>query len=304
MEVSCEATWLATFTALRGVASLTPAVHGSLRMSQGSNLREYVSHNPPGTTFFLCLLTLAFSFIVLSSYSYSHSLPNPDIEQDWNTLLLSFSTFHLCEKENASSPAHTSPIAPLQTIQEKDKKISINATRSSSVKDLHLHVPLAVISSSPSGTLKDIVLFTTLTAKQLKLGDKELVSLALRILPEDSEHICLTIRAPTHILPITPVPPSCYVSESNISRVPVEVTNQLPASSQTCYSMHFRKDPSLTVMLTMEEQGVAVKHLVEVSVCLLGVCLILCIAASLKTSVPHRDYLAGQNSQSEPLIES
>uniref|UniRef100_A0A3P9MW21 TMEM248/TMEM219 domain-containing protein n=1 Tax=Poecilia reticulata TaxID=8081 RepID=A0A3P9MW21_POERE len=247
-------------------------------MSQGSNLREYVSHNPPGATFFLCLLALAFSFIVLSSYSYSHSLPNPDIEQDWNTLLLSFSKFHLCEKENASSPAHTSPIAPLQTIQEKDKKTSINAT-SSSVTDLHLHVPLTVTSSSPSGTLKDIVLYTTLTAKQLKLGGyKELVSLALGILPEDSEHICLTIRAPTHILPANPLPPECFASESNIPRIPVEVTNQLPASSQTCYSMHFKKDPSLTVMLTLEEQGVAVKHLVEVSVSLLGVCLILCIA--------------------------
>ncbi|XP_032433890.1 insulin-like growth factor-binding protein 3 receptor isoform X1 [Xiphophorus hellerii] len=274
-------------------------------MSRGSNLREYVSHNPPGVTFFLCLLTLAFSFIVLSSYSYSHSLPNPDIEQDWNTLLSSFSKFHLCEKENASSPAHASPIAPLQTMQEKDKKTSINATRSSSVTDLHLHVPLTVTSSSPNVTLKDIVLFTTLTARQLKLGDKELVSLALRILPEDSEHICLTIRAPTHILPMTlRLIPECSASESNISRVPVEVTNHLPASSQTCYSMHFKKDPSFTVMLTLEEKSVVVKHLVEVSVSLLGVCLILCIAASLKTSVPHRDYLAGQNSQSEPLIES
>ncbi|XP_054905015.1 transmembrane protein 248 [Poeciliopsis prolifica] len=274
-------------------------------MSQGSNLREYVSHNPPGVTFFLCLLILAISFIVISSYSYSHSLPNPDIEQDWNTLLLSFSKFPLCEKENASSPAHTSPIAPLQTMQEKDEKTSINATRSSSsVMDLHLHVPLSVTPSSPSVTRKDIVLFTTLTAKQLKLGDKELVRLILEILPEDSEHICLTITAPKHILPMTLRPPKCSASESNISRVPVEVTNQLPASSQTCYSMHFKKDPTLTVMLTLEEQSVAVKHLVVVSVTLLGVCFILCVAASLKTSVPHRDYLTRQNSQSEPLIES
>lgn len=43
-----------------------------------TNLREYVSQNPPGVTFFLCLLTLAISFICLSSYSYTHTLPNPD----------------------------------------------------------------------------------------------------------------------------------------------------------------------------------------------------------------------------------
>lgn len=44
-----------------------------------TNLRDYVSQNPPGTTFFLCLLTLAISFICLSFYSNTHTLPNPDI---------------------------------------------------------------------------------------------------------------------------------------------------------------------------------------------------------------------------------
>lgn len=43
-----------------------------------TNLRDYVSQNPPGVTFFLCLLALAISFICLSSYSYTHTLPNPD----------------------------------------------------------------------------------------------------------------------------------------------------------------------------------------------------------------------------------
>lgn len=43
-----------------------------------TNLRDYVSQNPPVVTFFLCLLTLAVSFMCLSSYSYTHQLPNPD----------------------------------------------------------------------------------------------------------------------------------------------------------------------------------------------------------------------------------
>lgn len=43
-----------------------------------TNLRDYVSQNPPGVTFFLCLLSLAISFIFLGSYSYTHILPNPD----------------------------------------------------------------------------------------------------------------------------------------------------------------------------------------------------------------------------------
>lgn len=272
---------------------------------RGSNLKEYISHNPPGATFFLCLLSLALSFIVLSSYSYSHNLPNPDIEQDWNSLLSSLAQFNLCEKENASSPLHTSSVPQLRTMVEKDKKTSVNATNSSSSATvLHLLIPLTVTSSSQSAILKDTSLFTTLTASQLNLGDKELVNLTLEILPEDDEHICLTISAPTNVLPMNQLPTVCSASETNISRIPVEVTNQLPASSQTCYSLHFKKDPDLTVMLTLEEQSVAVKHLVEVSVGLIVVCLILCLAASLKNSIPHRDYLKGQDFQSEPLLES
>ncbi|KAM4578433.1 insulin-like growth factor-binding protein 3 receptor [Fundulus diaphanus] len=272
---------------------------------RGSNVKEYMSQNPPGATFFLCLLTLALSFMVLSSYNYSHTLPNPDIAQDWNTLLSSFSQFHLCEKENASSAFYTSLIPPLSSTQKMDQKTSVNTTRHpSSVTVVHLHVPLTVTSSSPSAMLKDIGLFTTLTASQLNLGDKEPVNLALEILSEDSKHICLTISAPTNILPLNLFQPKCSASETNITNIPVEATNQLPASSQTCYSLHFKSDPALTVMLTLEEQRVAAQHLVEVAVCLLGVCLILCLAASLKNNVTRRDFLKVEDSQNEPLIES
>lgn len=49
-------------------------------------LRDGVYSNPPKTTFFLCLLILALSFLCLSSYSYTHTLPNPDIKKVWTTL--------------------------------------------------------------------------------------------------------------------------------------------------------------------------------------------------------------------------
>lgn len=42
------------------------------------NLRDSFYENPPKATFFMCLLILAVSFICLSSYSYTHTLPNPD----------------------------------------------------------------------------------------------------------------------------------------------------------------------------------------------------------------------------------
>lgn len=50
------------------------------------NLRDSFYYNPPKATFLLCLLSLALSFICLSSYTYTHTLPNPDITKVWTHL--------------------------------------------------------------------------------------------------------------------------------------------------------------------------------------------------------------------------
>ncbi|XP_047447497.1 transmembrane protein 248 [Mugil cephalus] len=268
-----------------------------------TNLRDYISQNPPLVTFFLCLLTLAISFICLSSYSYTHTLPNPDTAKDWNLLLSSLSQFQLCVKENATSSELVSSV-PLTLIEQgNDRKTSVNSpTSPSSITHFHLQVPLAVIGSSPSGSLKNLSLHTALSASQLRLEGQEMVNMTL--LPGNSTHTCLTISAPKHLLPESLLPPVCNASGNDISSIHVEATNQLPTASQTCYSLHWKNDPSLTVMLTLEEQRVAVRHLLEVSVCLLAVCFILFLAASLTQSLTRRYHWNGLDLQNEPLIDS
>lgn len=267
-----------------------------------TNLRDYVSQNPPGTTFFLCLLTLAISFICLSSYSYTHTLPNPDITKDWNRVLSSLSTFHLCVKANELNSSVQSPLIK----QEEDRKTSVNSAKSpSSVTNLHLKVPLALVtSSSQSVSLRDLSLHTTLRASQLLIGGNENVYLTLEFLSDNGTYTCLTISAPSDLLPTSVRPPECPESEKNISSFYVEASNQLPTASLTCYSLNFKDDPTLTVMLTQEEQSVAVHHLLEVSMCLLGVCLMLCIAACQPHALKRRNQWNGLNQQSEPLIDS
>lgn len=46
------------------------------------------------------------------------------------------------------------------------------------------------------------------------------------------------------------LPPECPASEKNVSPIHVEASNQPPAAPQTCYSLHSKNDPALTVMLT------------------------------------------------------
>uniref|UniRef100_A0A8C2XQ12 TMEM248/TMEM219 domain-containing protein n=1 Tax=Cyclopterus lumpus TaxID=8103 RepID=A0A8C2XQ12_CYCLU len=221
-----------------------------------TNLRDYVSQNPPGVTFFLWLLTLAISFICLSSYSYTHTLPNPDTAEDWNLLLSSLSQFQLCVKANTSSPELVLPVPSALM----DRDTSVNSTKTPSLTTLRVKVPLAVTSDSNSGSLN-------------YLGN-QIVNMTLEFLSGNDTYTCLTISAPVHLLPMSLLPPECPVFENKISPIQVEAVNQLPTASQTCYSLHSMNDPTLTVMLT--QQSVAVRHLLEVSACLLGVCLILC----------------------------
>uniref|UniRef100_A0A3Q1FNR5 Transmembrane protein 248-like n=1 Tax=Acanthochromis polyacanthus TaxID=80966 RepID=A0A3Q1FNR5_9TELE len=249
-----------------------------------TNLRDCVSQNPPGTTFFLCLLTLALSFICLASYSSTHTLPNPDTTKDWNHLLSALSQFQLCVKENANSSELLSSTSSALMEKEQDRKTTTDSSPSS-ITHRHLKVPLVVTSSSPSSSLKDLSLHTMLNANQLQLEGKESVNLTLERLSGNTTYTCLTISAPANVLPLSLLPPACPASEKDMSPIHVDASKEMPTASQTCYSLHSKNDPTFTVMLTPEEQSVAVRHLLEVSGCLLGVCLMLCLAAGLTHSL-------------------
>ncbi|KAF7661976.1 hypothetical protein LDENG_00248950 [Lucifuga dentata] len=234
------------------------------------------------------------------SYSYTHTLTNPDITKDWNQLLSSLSLFQLCIKANMSTDELVSPVPSPPMEQGNNTGPSLNPTKSlPSITHLHLKVPLAVTTST-SESLKGFGLHTTLAASQLGLGGNESVNVTLHFLSENDTCTCLAISAPSHLLPQTLLPPDCPASEKIISPIHVEVSKQQPSVLHTCYSLHAKHDPALTVMLTQEERHVAVRHLLEVSVCLLGVCLMLCLTANLTPSL-YRTHGSGLNLQSELL---
>ncbi|XP_019722519.1 transmembrane protein 248 [Hippocampus comes] len=265
------------------------------------NLRDYVSQNPPPVTFFLCLLMLAISFICLSSYSSNHPLPNPDTAKDWNHLLSTLAHFHLCVKTNWSSDDLVSlGPSPLRE-QKRSRDASLDLTpQPAHVTSLHLKVPVTITNSH--GLPKDVDVFTTLRASQLDLEGNEIVN--VNIHRENDTYACLTLRAPTALFPMSRLPPECPASSNSHSSVHVEATDQPPPTSQACYGLLYRNDPTLTIMLTKEEQWVAVRHLIEVSMCLIGVCLILCLAASLSPSKMRNYHRKEPDLQNESLIDT
>ncbi|CAN9513264.1 unnamed protein product [Ophioblennius macclurei] len=270
-----------------------------------TNLRDFVFHNPPAFTFFLGLLTLAVSFLCLGFYCHTHTMPNPDAAKDWNDLLSSLAQFQLCEKANESSPEFDSSVPSSLIKQEKDQQTSGNVTEEPpSISTLHLRVPLTVTVTPPSDSPKDLHLHTILRASLLDIGDKENVSLTLEVLGGNGTHTCLTISAPTHLLPMSLLPPECPASERNISQIHTEASKQLLAESQACYSLHFKKDPTLTVMLTQEEQSMAVQHVFEFGIFLLVLCVLLCLTMGLTHSLTRRQEWKALDVQKEPLIVS
>ncbi|XP_056131219.1 transmembrane protein 248 [Lampris incognitus] len=272
-----------------------------------THLRYYISQNPPGVAFFLCLLILAVSFIGLSSYVHTHPQPNPDSTKDWNHLLSSLSQLKLCMKANFSS---AEPVASPLTEQEMGKMSSVNSTKGSPpVSHLHVKVPLVVTYTSASHTLKGLGLHTSLVASQLGLAGNKTLNLTLQLLSEwkGNNFTCLSISAPAYLLPPTPIPPECPVSEKIISPIhvaSVETRNYLPPASHTCYSLQSKHDPTLTVMLTQEQRDMAGRHLLEVSAFLLGLCLIFCLSLGLTYSSTRRYHGNGLDMHCEPLIDS
>ncbi|KAK7934078.1 hypothetical protein WMY93_004974 [Mugilogobius chulae] len=197
-----------------------------------TNLKDYVANKPPGVTFFLCLLTLAISFMFLSFYSYGHILPNPDMVKDWNHLLSSIAQYHLCEE---------------------NRDDTFNATIDFAAKE---------------------------------------------------SYACLTIKAPSHQLSImSPLPPACPQNVIN-KQVPVIYTEakKMMTVEEKCYSLEAIYDPTLQVMLTKEDQLVAVWHLLEVALLLLGVCLIFCLSVSLTHSPNPNSPRKEQLLHLEPLV--
>ncbi|CAB1319895.1 unnamed protein product, partial [Coregonus sp. 'balchen'] len=222
-----------------------------------ANLRDYVSQHPPGVTFFLCVLTLALTFLSIGA----------------NGTAMETVSYPPFGKEEVGGTA------------------LLNSTQSPpSITQLSLWVPLAVMDSSDSQSLSDLCLHATLLASQLGLTGNEAVNVTLMFSSPSlggNSHACLHVSAPTHILPPTLLPPVCPTNEgtsSPVRAIAMEISSQKPSASQSCYSLQYTPDPTLTAMLTQKELGLAGRHLIQVSVCLLGVCVMLCFSASLTHS--------------------
>uniref|UniRef100_A0AAY4A0E2 TMEM248/TMEM219 domain-containing protein n=1 Tax=Denticeps clupeoides TaxID=299321 RepID=A0AAY4A0E2_9TELE len=243
-----------------------------------TNFRRHLEQHPPVVIFFVCLLMLSATFSGLAFYIQTHDVKNPDV-----VLVSSQHDLHSdVLEENGSSRGN-----------------GLNSVENSEI--LSLLVPLVIKDSMQQASSFNFS--TTVQGDQLGLRDKHFANtVAKNSLNPDTnsgtqipaQQICLTLSVPAHILPRSPLPPSCPVIED----VSQDWLTPKAAALQTqkmkdhpklqCLSMKFTPSADLSVWLSQAEKDLAEHHLLLVSAALLIICGLLCFTASLSCSRSRR----------------
>lgn len=81
------------------------------------NLRGFFTTRPPLVVFMICLASFAVTLITFAYIVKTQNLPDPDVKEDWNTILEKFSNLQFCIPHNEI--AHNTTL-PKLTIGEKN----------------------------------------------------------------------------------------------------------------------------------------------------------------------------------------
>lgn len=251
-----------------------------------SNLRDQVSRHPPVVVFFLSLLILSITFVCIGLYSQNHSIKNPDISVDWNRVLGAIAGFKFCTHLNDTD-------APLEEESPRMVEHSDRTNISTSSAHVSLLVPLAFIGDVPDHT----AISATMLGSQMGMkGAAAKASINISLLLHNSQTpagtqssrplTCLHFTSLTHVLPQTPSPPECPVTESAspVRAVAVEAHKH---RSPHCFGLEFTPDPHLTVLLTKDEKALCRYHLLLVSVALLVICVLVSLCGTFSSRSPR-----------------
>ncbi|XP_033025361.1 insulin-like growth factor-binding protein 3 receptor [Lacerta agilis] len=223
------------------------------------SLRVCLERHPPLVTFFFCLLSLAVAFVGFAAYIQSHDVQNPDVKEDWNSLLKSLAHLMFCIPNKTQESALTP--SPSTTTAETPTAVSVMVGLTF---DLHYG------TDPPNGTRLGL----TVTGEKLGLKgpDAQESIHFLTIITNSVSHVnCLSITAPSSLLPKTRQPPKCVIEEWDMHQEETGI----------CYQPHYQTNPALSSMLDQADRALCSQRLLMTSAFLLCLCAILCCAAGL-----------------------
>ncbi|XP_066487503.1 insulin-like growth factor-binding protein 3 receptor isoform X2 [Tiliqua scincoides] len=224
-----------------------------------ASLRICLERHPPLVSFFFCLLSLAIAFVGFAVYIQSHDVQNPDVKEDWNSLLKSVAQLMFCIPNKTQENASTSH--PSTTTAESPTTVSVL---------VGLTFDFQNGTDLPNGTNLG------LTVSGTDLGLKgphaqEPIHLLATIMNSASHESCLSIVAPSSLLPKTRQPPKCVIGEPDMHLEEPGI----------CYRSHYQASPALSSMLNQEDRTLCSQRLLLTSAFLLCLCAMLCCSAGL-----------------------
>ncbi|RUS72847.1 hypothetical protein EGW08_019384, partial [Elysia chlorotica] len=73
------------------------------------NLRGFFNNRPPLVLFMICLASFAIALITFAYLVRIKDMPNPDVPEDWNTILTKFSGLEFCVSGRSNTPGTALP---------------------------------------------------------------------------------------------------------------------------------------------------------------------------------------------------
>ncbi|XP_075438183.1 transmembrane protein 248-like [Ascaphus truei] len=165
-------------------------------------LRSCVFQQPPLLMFFLCLVTLAVTFLSLGAYVKTHPVRNADVTQDWDSLLQALGLLQFCPQGNttgrvtplllAGSPLNVSGLHP-GGLASTSVLVGLSLRPWDPVTNtsgLRLSVSSAQLGLRGEGTGADLFVTVSPVRSAGGCGDTDC-----------STKYCVTVTAPVSLLP-------------------------------------------------------------------------------------------------------
>ncbi|XP_040296591.1 uncharacterized protein LOC121008232 [Bufo bufo] len=249
-----------------------------------TGLRLSVRHHPPLVTFFLCLLTLAATFLCYGVFIRTYPVRDADFTQDFDTVLQTLTASKICPQKNGTAPTVQASSADRSDLASVSVLASVTLSPwQPSVNHSGLHIYATASQLGMTGPGADSPLLITVRSSwwSAQCNDSD---------AECSGRFCVTVSGLQAVLPQSWSSLQCN-TENGSGQQPrpelyvVEIETDDP---QKCYSLQYRGDPDLKAVISQEDRAVSSGRLLTAAVFCLLVALLLLVVSGCWT-LPIKD---------------
>ncbi|XP_075687021.1 insulin-like growth factor-binding protein 3 receptor [Rhinoderma darwinii] len=247
-----------------------------------TGLRQCVRHHPPLVTFFLCLVTLAATFMFFGIFVRTHSVKDVDYTKDYDTVLQTLSASKICPQRNVTAPFSASELVQGSAPDHEDLgNVSVLASVTLSPwqpsinhSGLQIRATAGQLGMKGPGTDSHLLITVTSSWCSAQCNDSG---------AECSEKYCIIVTGPQSVLPQGWSSFQCSAanpSGHNNLLPEVYVVELETDDPSKCYSLQYSGDPDLKAVMSQEDGAVASDHLLYAVLFCLSVALVLFVVGA------------------------